>query len=214
MRVIGIVVLAGCGFQSQASAADAVGPGQPIDAQVVPDAVPEVDAVASFDYARCPGSYTAALPGPTRYRVLIDGHRAWEQSDACNADLPGATHLVILETAAELHAVEDFLETASAGIARNSLWIGGVQRSTATRPDDAWLGFDGAPLPALWANNEPQDGGGTENDHREQFAMLEGKHDGLSDLDGNTNSGALCECDGKPLAAEVIGLIEANRLAH
>jgi hypothetical protein len=58
------------------------------------------------------------------------------------------------------------------------------------------------------------DGGGTETDHREQFAMLERNHDALSDLPGNTSSGALCECDGKSLLADVIATIEANRLAN
>jgi hypothetical protein len=170
---------------------------------------------ATFDYARCPASYQAALLGPSRYRVLGDGHRAWEQSDTCNLDLPGATHLVILETADELARVAGFLAHANDGIAHNSLWVGGVQRRTTTRPGESWIGFDGAPLLDSWNNGEPNDDGGSgENDHKEQFAMIEHNHDGLADAAGNISGGALCECDGKRLSPDVVATINDNRLPN
>jgi hypothetical protein len=175
---------------------------------------PDAPTVVGFDYAHCPSSYNAALPGPTRYRLLIDGHRAWEQSDACILDVPGATHLAVLETPDELAAVVAFLAQSN-GIAHDAIWLGGVQRRTALQPAEAWIRFDDSPLQAeLWDRNEPNDGGGTETDHLEQFTMLEHDHTALTDVNGSVSSGALCECDGKPLNEDVIATIEANRLAN
>jgi hypothetical protein len=205
MRVFWIGVLAGCGFQSQAAAPDAASTELP---------EPDAPLVIGFDYARCPASYNAALPGPTRYRLLIDGHRAWEHSDACNLDVPGATHLAVVDTTDELAAMVAFLAQAN-GIAHDGIWLGGVQRRTALQPGEAWIGFDDSPLPVeLWDRNEPNDGGGTETDHLEQFTMLEHAHTALTDVNGSVNSGALCECDGVPLNADVVATIEANRLAN
>jgi hypothetical protein len=214
MRLLGIAFLVGCGFQSQAAIPDG---NSSIDARgpMTTDAEPDAMPGAAFDYGRCPATYRAALPGPSLYRLIRDGHRAWEQSDACNRDLADATHLVILETAAELASIVEFLEATKDGIAHDSLWIGGVQRPSANRPGDSWIGFDGASLLDIWNQGEPNDDGNSaEDDHKEQFAMIQQDHDALDDAAGGISGGALCECDGKRLSADVINTINANRLAN
>lgn len=210
MRTTWIVLVAGCGFQSQAAVPDANPSGDPGDAGELLDAAPDSGGTAVFDHATCPASYNVELPGPTRYRLIVNGHRAWEQSDACNADLPGASHLVIFETVAEAEAVVAFMEP-NRGIARDSIWVGAVQRPTATQPDEQWLGFDGQPLIDVWHDNEPNDFFNNESDHQEQFALIERRRDGMIDISGSTNAGALCECDGKPLSQDVLATIDANR---
>lgn len=225
MRVVWSILLAGCGFQSQPAifmdtspAADAtvLSPGPGPDATVggSRDAGPGAPT-GPFDYARCPVTYTNDdLPGPSRYRVITDGHRAWEQSDACNGDLPGATHLVIFETAAELTRAAAFVDHPRTGLAHNAVWVGGVQRRTAEQPRDGWLGFDGAALIDLWQLGDPDDNGNSgEADHREQFAMIDHHNVALADDDGRLELGAICECDGAAVPAAVLAAIDANRVA-
>jgi len=166
---------------------------------------------SGYDYALCPSSYNVQLPGPTRYRLVPEGQAAWTHSDTCNADLPGATHLVVLETMHEVMAVSGFVDTTPTTIAGNAVWVGGVQQRTAQLPDFDWLGFDGAPLiPAVWATGEPNDGS-NESDHGEQFVVLERTRRYLADMPGSTSSGALCECDGKPVAPSAVAAITTNR---
>jgi hypothetical protein len=193
MRVAWIALVAGCGFQSPAADPSMGG---------APD--------SSFDYTTCPASYNVALPGPTRYRLIATGRAAWDHSDTCNADLLGATHLVVLETMPELLSVSGFVATNANTIANNAVWVGGVQLRTALTPRDGWLGFDGAALIDAWDPNEPNDTGGTEADHGEQFVFLENARR-LADRPGNTGIGALCECDGKPVATNAAAAIVANR---
>lgn len=170
----------------------------------------------AFDYARCPASYDAALPGPTRYRLSAQGASAWAHSETCSLDLLGATHLVGLETAGELASVQRLVDssTIAAGV-----WVGGVQRHTATTPGEGWLGLDGQPLLAgAWyhgpgdngqTDSEPNDGDAMEN-LLEQFVIIKPMRNGLQDSQGSNSKGALCECDGKPIAATAAAEISAN----
>jgi hypothetical protein len=185
MQTAWIVFLAGCGFQAQLAAPDATS-----GTSAAPD-----DA---FTFAECPASYDVALPGPSHYRLIKEGHRAWEQSDACNRDVVGATHLVVVENLQELTDIANFVDSTTAGIAGDAVWIGGVQRPTAATPRDAWYGFDGALLFDGWGAQEPNDHGGDESDHEEQFVKIQKTRHYFTDSSGNESDGALCECDGKP----------------
>jgi hypothetical protein len=188
------IAVAGCGFE-----------GPPVVGQVLA-------ADAGFDVARCPASYNADLPGPSRYRLIADGHPAWSQSDACAADLDGATHLVVLSSMAELDAIAALVGAPPIGIAGNAVWIGAVQPLTATRPDEGWLGFDGNPMLAVWGGIEPNEhGDNNEADHEEQFVKIERPHAYLSDAVGTDSLGALCECDGVAIAENAAALIAALR---
>jgi hypothetical protein len=194
MRVAWVALAVGCGFQS--SPAPSADPGD-----------------GPFDLALCPESYNATLPGPSRYRLISASGSASNQIDACDQDLPGATHLVILETMPEFTSVKGFVDGfADNAIAHNAVWIGGVQQRSALLPGQGWLGFDGAPLLVAWDpdTHEPNDGGGLE-DRGEQFVFYEHNRKGLADVPGNMNSGALCECDGKPITASAMAAIDSNR---
>lgn len=190
-----ILVLCGCG--SVASSAP--------DASNAPD---------TSGGAQCPASYDITLSGMSRYRLITTGGRAWDQSTSCTRDQAGATHLVVLETASELASVQALVDTSATALAAG-VWVGGVQQHTATSPGDGWLGFDGQPLiSGSWYDGpgtngppdvEPNDGDGTENG-LEQFVIIkpsnsQGIKNGLQDSQGGNSKGALCECDGKPIAA-------------
>lgn len=181
------------------------------------DAGTDVDASAGPDAARCPASYDLPLPGPSRYRLIPIAARAWEHSDACANDGPG-THLVILETAAEVDSIQALLQQPPTPIMADGVWVGGVQLNTATKNDEAWLGFDGHPLLVDWYMGdyiEPNNGGVDmdADKHVEQFAsIVTGKYPGLNDSDGTMSTkGALCECDGQPMADSAAAAVDSYR---
>jgi hypothetical protein len=201
MRLACLVLATGCGFQAQAAALD--------------DTSATLDA--SFNLATCPVGYDVVLPGPSRYRLIATAAHADLQITACNNDLPGRTHLVVLDSVPELVAVSMLLDNEAPGaIAGDSIWIGGVQQRTALLPADNWLGFDDLPLIAnQWAvPTEPNDGGGplatTELDHGEQFVSIKRGKRYFSDTSRATSYGALCECDGKPVGTLAAAAITSN----
>lgn len=196
MRVAWILLIAGCGFQGRAP----VGEGE---AAPVPD--------AGFDATTCPASYDVALPGPSRYRLITSGSPAWVQSDACAADLSGATHLVVLDSPDELSRVVSLVAMTTT-LAGNAIWIGAVQQATAAQPGAGWLWFSGDAVTGGWGGVEPNDRDNKEN-QEEQFVRIEKTKLYLQDSGGSSNSGALCECDGKPIAPAAAAAITANRPA-
>jgi hypothetical protein len=173
-----------------------------------PDATSEVDASvdAGFDAALCPASYNVQLPGPSRYRLILEGGAAWMHSDDCDDDLPGATHLVVFESLAELVEVNALHETTDE---LEDIWIGGVQQRSARLPADEWLSFDGAPLMDGWDAGEPNDD--TVEDLAEQFAEMQKGRRYFNDTEGSEPNDALCECDGKSVAPNARAAITSNR---
>lgn len=200
MRVAWILLSAsaGCGFQAHAPTDEAVAP--------VPD--------AGFDAASCPASYDVTFPAPSssRYRLIAAGHAAWTQSDACAADLSGATHLAVLETQDELDRVTALVAAPTTVLAGNAIWVGAVQQPAATLPAAGWLWLDGTAVTGGWGGGEPNDRNGQEN-QEEQFARIEKTKLYLQDSAGSGNNSALCECDGKPIAPAAAAAIAANRPA-
>lgn len=194
MRVAWVVWIAGCGFQAHA----------PLDEEAA--SVPD----AGFDAARCPASYDVRFPAPSssRYRLITAGRAAWTQSDACAADLMGATHLVVLDSQSEFDRVVALVAAATTRV--NAIWVGAVQQPTATQPLAGWLWFDGSPVTGGWSGVEPNDRDGRES-QEEQFARIEKTKLYLQDSGGATSSGALCECDGKPIATAAAAAITADR---
>jgi hypothetical protein len=197
MRVAWAVLIAGCGFQAQPARDE-----NPTAA--FPDAL-------AFDSSTCPPSYTTTLTGSSsRYRLLVESHPAWEQSDACAGDMPGATHLAVLDTLEEIRAAAALISAAPT-LANSAAWIGAVQLRTAPLTNQAWFWFDGTPLTGNWNSGEPNDGGGGETDHREQFVKLQKARTYFIDQNGSEGDGALCECDGKPIARIALDAIAASR---
>lgn len=175
-------------------------------------ATPEPDTSAipdAFDVTGCPDTYVTA--GQTsRYRVILAGRKAWEHSDDCTDDLPGATHLVALDTIEEVAAIQTVVDAAG-GLDDNKAWVGGVQPRMQVAVGVGWLSVTGGPMiTTAWDGNEPNDGGGTE-DSGENFVGYERGRDGLIDFPSNDTYGGICECDGKPLDAAAAAAIDANR---
>jgi uncharacterized lipoprotein len=194
MRVAWIVLIAGCGFQARASTGEAAAP--------VPD--------AGVDIATCPASYGVTLPGSgSRYRLIPDGRPAWTQSDACAADLPGATHLVVLDSRAELDGATALVAAPTTALAGNAIWVGAVQQITAALPAADWLWLDGTAVTG-WGGVEPNDRDRQEN-REEQFARIEKGKLYLQDSAGSGNNSALCECDGKSISQAAATALAANR---
>ena len=199
MRAICIVFIAGCGFHSPAGGADGTSP--------------DADTGGSSTLV-CPASYDVrGLPGPSRYRLIKTGHPAWEQSDACNQDMPGATHLAVIETAKELADIDAYMRPGL-GAEGDSLWIGAVQPPTAISPGDGWIGFDGAPLFNGWGGSEPNDHtDNNETNHEEQFIRVTRTSPKTYFIDdgGDKSFGALCECDGKPISPAAALLVDSYK---
>ena len=159
----------------------------------------------------CPAGYDIAFPPPlsSRYRLIAAGQLAWTQSDACAADLSGATHLAVLETQDELDRVTALVAAPTTALAGNSIWVGAVQQTSATLPTAGWLWLDGTAVTG-WGGIEPNDRDRKE-DQEEQFARIEKTRLYLQDSAGGGNNSALCECDGKPIAPAAAAAITANR---
>lgn len=178
----------------------------PVVASTEPDTVAILDA---FDVAGCPSAY--AIVGQTsRYRVISEGQKAWEHSDDCNDDLPGATHLVALDTDAEVAAIQSVVED-SGNLNNNKAWVGGVQPRMQVAVGLGWLSVTGGPMiTTAWEGDEPNDGGGNE-DSGENFVGYERGRTGLIDFPSGDTLGGICECDGKPVDAVARAAIDANR---
>jgi len=195
MRWWASVLLAGCGFQAQPSSS--AGP-----------------ADAAFDAARdCPPEYAFMLSDlPSRYRIITAGHKAWEHSADCANDLIGATHLVALDTAEEIAAVQTQLD-ATTGLpsgGQGRAWIGGVQLRAQATDSDGWLSITGGPLLPSWDPGEPNDGGDNVENDAENYAFLERTRSTQIDISGAAILGAICECDGKPVDAAAGAAIVAS----
>jgi hypothetical protein len=174
------------------------------------DHVPEPAARDSHTFdadTDCPASYTLRLHPGSRYRVSEELATAWAQSDTCNADSSGLTHLVALETTDELAAAQ----TALGARSMYRWWVGAVQGPTAQTPIDAWIWVTGTPVTMGWATDEPDDLDFTETNHQEQFAFIQADVAGMVDIYGTEMYTALCECDGVPMSAEAATIIDINR---
>jgi hypothetical protein len=147
----------------------------------------------------CPAGYNVMISATSsRYRIIAnttgEQNQFWNHDTACAADIPGATHLATLDSFTER-------DQLALQLASGLYYVGAVQKPTAMFPPLAWIGFDGAQVPgALWAPAEPDDLGGVEADHNEQVAILDSSM-GLFDVTGLSLAGAICECDGIPVAA-------------
>jgi hypothetical protein len=156
----------------------------------------------TFSVTRCPAGYSAVsgANAASRYRLITTTHNFWDSHDACNSDSapPEITHLVTLGSQGEADAL--------AAIAGARFYIGATQDPNQTVKSANWHMFDGNPPASAWAVNdspsEPSDADGTENG-QEQVAIAD-TNALMSDAGGLTLYRAICECDGVPIASNVI----------
>jgi hypothetical protein len=207
MKWVAIMFVSACGFTPSAVGVDADPIDAPshgqLDAHVnPPDAFVFHDAPAQlpFDPAMCPTGYTnntvTASPN-SRYRVVGTPAKFSAQSTLCNADHPGWTHLVVLDTtqeATEIHAA----------LGGTAYYVGAVQPRDQPTPATGWLQFTGAAVPAeLWQSGQPNDNGDAEN-NEQNVAAADDSSGLMNDVSGLYSYVAVCECDGNPLAPAVI----------
>lgn len=143
------------------------------DATPTPDADP-FEAIA----ATCMAAGYTAVPTVTGalFRDVAQG-KTWTNAEAdCTDDVPGATHLIVLSSQAEV----DFMKSRLG-------WVGlfdndtNVFRSVTGEPDDL----------RPFINGQPDNGGGNEN-------CVQMKAAGLDDDQCGSSHRYVCECDGKP----------------
>ena len=165
------------------------GGGVPLDGAVVdgpagdgpepqPDAAADAAIDAGIDATLCPGGYIdLGVPG-SRYRIGAAA-APWLQAERdCEDDSDGAaTHLLVLDDAAELAAIDPRVTQA---------WIGLSDRRTE---NDFLAVTGGHPLFQPWGAGEPNDQFG------EDCAEIDGPV--INDEECNNQQLFVCECDGR-----------------
>ena len=214
MKLIAVIMLAGCGFTpsqgtSDAPASGSDGHGGGSDAGVIRDAHEFLDAhvfmdapaVTPFDPAMCPADYTnntiTASPN-TRYKILSDMATVKAQSDECNADHPGWTHLAVLDTVQEAQQIHSHM-------GGNFYYVGAVQPVSQATPNSGWLQLTGAAVPsAMWQTGQPNDNGGGIETNAQNFAAVDDSSGLMNDVNGAFQYQAVCECDGLAISAAAL----------
>jgi hypothetical protein len=220
------LLLAACSFTPASAVLDGAGPGSDAasagadaadaDAGTGPGAAdapltdapigPAPDAIVGL----CPIGYEAVPGLPSRYRWIEDKRTMGEQHRDCADDLPGQTHLAILDTAGE-RAVLSALHVGS------WTWVGLVQLPGQSSASAGWRWLDDTMLNttlAPWAdfpnvNREPNDdeGFGLVFETNEENAAVLDAVDGLVDVRFSNVERAICECDGRGIVPAIGGLI-------
>ncbi|HET9987878.1 MAG TPA: hypothetical protein VFQ65_05145, partial [Kofleriaceae bacterium] len=174
------------------------------DARVFHDGHVFVDAPPDpFDPALCPPAYTnntiTASPN-TRYKILTDMATLPNQSNECNADHPGWTHLIVLDTVQEAQQIHTHM-------AGNFYYVGAVQPKDQATPATGWLQLTGAVVPSeLWQVAQPNDNGNAEN-NEQNFVAVDDSTGLMNDVNGAFQYQAVCECDGQAIAPAALAAL-------
>jgi hypothetical protein len=171
-----------------------------------------IDA-AIFDPATCPATYTITIASApkSRYFMRTATTSYWMHHSACKADLAGATHLMLPDSAAEISEI--VTATADMATTNNEVLVGVVQNiGLATAPNVGWTRFDGNSVdPSLWLPNEPNDGDGNEANHAENVGSINRTYSLMNDTVGTAAMApAICECDGKALAPSIESILAGD----
>jgi len=146
-----------------------------------------VDA-SVFNPAACPAVYTITIPASPKsaYYMRTATTSFWMHHSACKADLAGATHLMLPDSAAEISQIV----TATMGMVptSNEVFVGAVQNiALATSASAGWTRVDGTALdPGLWLPTEPNDGDADETNHAENVASINRTYSMMNDTVGTT----------------------------
>jgi hypothetical protein len=169
-----------------------------------------IDTAPPFDITTCPATYTqqiASTMTTSRYRLITSQAMFTAHASNCDDDMQGATHLVFPETVQEIIELSQWIDPlANTGA---FFFVGVVQARDAASPGAGWILFDDTPVSAtVWRIGEPDDGDGAEN-NTEQLANFDKTPSvrRMSDGNGISARGAVCECDGKkygPIATAIL----------
>ena len=187
-----VVDAAATGADAAATGADGAAGDAPSDGGIDPSvdagadaSVPPIDAGVDApppppDAAAptCPGGYVAVDGLASRYRVVTSQYRRWTGAEADCEDDGAGTHLVVLDSAAELALLDARLG--------ETFWVGVSDRVN----EGTWRTVTGVPALLPWNSGEPNDILG------EDCGEIAGG--GLNDLDCGAFRRYVCECDGLP----------------
>jgi hypothetical protein len=169
-----VLVLAatGCGFEH-----GALGPAKTSDARDAP-----ADATAdSTMTVECPATYVGG------YRSIVTTSTWLGAELACEADLPGATHLVVLDDDGERARIALAIQTVG------DAWVGIVRDPGGSAPWPWRVVTGGAASYAPWEGTEPNNMSG------DQYVGVIRQSSGYLYDYGPTNLVyAICECDMRP----------------
>lgn len=175
-----MIALVGCRAQLGSPSVDddtrLDGGGSGSGSNIVIDAPPP-DGTAYLASCMTAG-YTAASATTSLYRIAA-GAKAWVDAETeCAADVPGATHLVVLSSQAEV----DYVKATRLG------WVGLSDRAT----EGTFVNVTAEPNDVRpFASGQPDNGGGSED-------CVQLKAGGLDDDQCGNGHAFLCECDGRP----------------
>ncbi len=143
------------------------------------DGVADAVVDSAPDATECPMGYIDLGIAGSRYRVAAVGETWLAAERDCEDDSAGAaTHLIVLDSAEELAAIDSRVIAA---------WVGISDRRTE---NDFLAVTGGHPLFQPWAPNEPNDSFG------EDCVELDGST--LNDEECADRQLFVCECDGRP----------------
>lgn len=202
---LGVIALGACSFTPGRLAVMQDAAEVEADSSDAADASIE-DGMLDAPAFTCPPAYDITIASTTSsYRAIgAEAAFATHHTD-CNNDATGATHLASFETATEIAELTAYLSPRTIAASRR-YYIGAVQQQNQSSETAGWLVFTGAALPAnQWSSGQPNDDGSGEN-NAENIATLN-VDDKLNDATGDVSYGALCECDGVAVPANVLALL-------
>jgi Lectin C-type domain len=174
-RWIALVVMAGCGFAPRGSGTGPEGTGD--DAR--PGMVADARADLAVEPPPCPPTYTAS------YRLIATTELWLTAEQACEADAPGAAHLVVLDDDAERATIATLIQSLP-----GDAWVGIVRDPGGTSPWPWRLVTGGPATYAPWESTEPNNMSGN------QYVGVMRKSSGqLFDYGVDQVEYAVCECD-------------------
>jgi len=163
----------------------------------------DAPAVTPFDPAMCPAGYsntTISASPNTRYKILTSMATLKMQSDLCNADHPGWTHLIVLDTVLEAQQIHSHMNG-------NFYYVGAVQPPNQASPATGWLQLTGADVSTdLWQQFQPNDNNNSES-NEQNFAAVDDSTGLMNDVNGTFQYQAVCECDGQPISAAALAAL-------
>jgi len=179
-----VALLEGCSFE--------LAPGDPRNGDTAPDGGAAADGSPADGSTDSASDSVLVLPCPSSYAGgyrLVTTPMTWLASEeSCEADLPGQTHLVVIETEAERVAVAE-LAQALAGDA----WVG-IVRDPGGQAPWPWHYVTGGD-----ATFAPFEGSEPNNMSGDQFTVVIRKSSRfLYDYGVGNLVPAICECDNRP----------------
>lgn len=141
------------------------------------DAPPDADPFETIK-PMCTAAGYSLVAGPDGYYRTVTNNKSWVDAETdCQNDVPGATHLIVLSTAAEATYMKTQLG-----------WVGLTDRAA----EGTFVNVTGEPNdPTLFSSGQPDNGNGSNEDCAQM------KSDGLDDDQCGNGHRYVCECDGR-----------------